>query len=101
MIQYILSALILLFLHYKQAIDSFCDAYDNECRDLGPFAAVLDNIRGDPEDGKTWSLPITENIPVDQVEEWEVINISGKYLCTEPFILISFANHSLFSLNYS
>lgn len=50
--------------------------------DLGPLAAVLDNEYGNPEEGKGWAKPITENVPVDQVEEWEVINISGK--CPTP-----------------
>ena len=49
---------------------------------LGPFAAVLDNEYGNPEEGKTWAMPITEVVKKDQVEEWEVINISGK--CPTP-----------------
>ena len=48
-----------------------------------PFAAVLDNVcdvNENPdcaEEGKTWSMPITENIPVNRVEEWEVVNLSA------------------------
>jgi len=46
--------------------------------DLGPFAAVLDNVYADAEEGKGWAKPITENIKLHHVEEWDVINISGK-----------------------
>ena len=58
-----------------------CATGDDDCDpfgDLGPLAAVLDNEYGNFEEGKGWAKPITENVPVNQVEEWEVINISGK-----------------------
>ena len=46
--------------------------------DLGPFAAVLDNVEDDPEIGKGWAKPITENIKLDAVEDWDIVNLSGK-----------------------
>ena len=70
---------------------------------LGPLAAVLDNEcnRTDPEsecelEGKTWSMPITENVAVNKIEEWDVINLSGKYLFSilPKYIPICFAYHS-------
>lgn len=69
---------------------------------LGPLAAVLDNecnrtTNSECElEGKTWSEPITENVAVDTIEEWDVINLSGKYLFSilPKYIPICFAYHS-------
>ena len=45
---------------------------------LGPLAAVLDNVYGPRDEGKGWAKPITETIPRNQVEQWAVVNLSGK-----------------------
>jgi len=44
---------------------------------LGPYAAVLDNIFGNPEEGKGFANAITENIQLNHVEEWDVVNLSA------------------------
>jgi hypothetical protein len=68
---------------------------------LGPLAAVLDNecdstVPDCELEGKTWSMPITENVAVNKIEEWDVINLSGKYLFSilPKYIPICFAYHS-------
>mmetsp|Transcript_27204 Transcript_27204/g.58280 ORF Transcript_27204/g.58280 Transcript_27204/m.58280 type:complete len:796 (-) Transcript_27204:1505-3892(-) len=51
---------------------------------LGPFAAVLDNELDNAvvgkgfDEGKGWAKPITEIIPINRVEDWNIVNLSGK-----------------------
>ena len=63
---------------------------------LGPLSVVLDNERTTSEEGKTWSEPITENVAVNTIEEWDVINLTRKYLFSilPKYIPICFAYHS-------